>query len=82
MKITMNTIGVTEGKWLNISHNLISGGIVITAVGLLATFAGRLISTRSSSWIICHDPVAVKQVGDIFVAFDEAVKNSLTKEES
>lgn len=76
MKIETNTIGVTEGKWLNISHNLISGGIVITAVGLLATFAGRLISTRSSSWIMCHDPVAIKQVSDIWKAFDEAVLNS------
>jgi len=70
MKINLDTIGFTEGRKLNIAHNLISGGIIITAVGLIATFAGRLISTKTSMWIICHDPIAKKQIGDIYDAFD------------
>ena len=69
MKINLDTIGFTEGRKLNIAHNLISGGIVVTAVGLIATFAGRLISTKTSTWTICHDPIAKKQIGDIYDAF-------------
>ena len=75
MKINLDTIGFTEGRKLNIAHNLISGGIVITAVGLLATFAGRFISTRTSTWIICHDPIAKQQVDDICSAFHNPVES-------
>jgi len=74
MKIKLNTIGFTEGRKLNIAHNLISGGIVVTAIGLLATFAGRLLSTKSSMWIMCHDPIAVKQVETICDAFNNPEK--------
>ena len=69
MKIDVDTIGFTEGRKLNIAHNLISGGIVVMAVGLITTFAGRLISTKTSTWTICHDPIAKKQVVDICNAF-------------
>ena len=65
MKIDVDTIGFTEGRKLNIAHNLISGGIVVMAVGLITTFAGRLISTKTSTWTICHDPMAKKQIVDI-----------------
>ena len=74
MKINLDTIGFTEGRKLNVAHNLISGGIVVTAVGLLATFAGRFISTRTSTWTICHDPIAKQQVADICNAFHNPVK--------
>lgn len=69
MKINLDTIGFTEGRKLNIAHNLISGGIVVMAVGLIATFAGRLISTKTSTWAICHDPMDKKQIVDIYNAF-------------
>lgn len=74
MKIDLDTIGFTEGRKLNIAHNLISGGIVVTAVGLLTTFAGRFISTRTSTWTIVHDPIAKQQVVDIYNAFYNIVE--------
>lgn len=70
MKTNLDTIGFTEGRKLNIAHNLISGGIVVTAVGLIATFAGRLISTKTSTWTIyTDDPIVKKQIVDICNAF-------------
>lgn len=71
MKIKLDTIGFTEGRKLNVAHNLISGGIVITTVGLLVTFAGRFISTRSSTWITCDHPTVKQKIADIWDAFHQ-----------
>ena len=74
MKIDVDTIGFTEGKKLVIAEKLMSGGIVIAAVGLITTFAGRLISTKTSTWLINKDPVGKKQIADICNVLHDSVK--------
>ena len=55
MKIKLNTVGFTEGAKLKVSDNLINVGIGILALGLITTFTGKLLSNKSSTWMICKD---------------------------